>query len=190
MRIKDETKKQAIDLAVIQLINEIGYANISMSKIAKVAGVSAATLYTYYENKEEMFKEVYSEAKKEMLKACYEGLTSENSVKQSVFQFCKNILSYAQNNEAKLLFIHQSSGSTLIQSAIDSEVEALVQQTALIFERGIKEGLLKPVSPLLLISFCVYPINELYIEQCQSAEAQATLDFEMVFQMCWDAIRK
>ena len=33
---------------------EIGFANISMSKIAKATGLSAATLYVYYENKEDM----------------------------------------------------------------------------------------------------------------------------------------
>ena len=49
--MKDETKKQAITKAVIRLINEVGFANISMSKIAKTTGISAATLYVYYENK-------------------------------------------------------------------------------------------------------------------------------------------
>ena len=45
MRMKDENKKTAITKAIIGLINEIGFANISMSKIAKATGISAATLY-------------------------------------------------------------------------------------------------------------------------------------------------
>ena len=49
MRMKDENKKAAITKAIIGLINEIGFANISMSKIAKATGLSAATLYVYYE---------------------------------------------------------------------------------------------------------------------------------------------
>ena len=65
MRMKDENKKTAITKAVIGLINEIGFANISMSKIAKSTGISAATLYVYYENKEDMFRKVYMEIKKE-----------------------------------------------------------------------------------------------------------------------------
>ena len=60
MRMKDENKKAAISKAIIGLINEIGFANISMSKIAKATGLSAATLYVYYENKEDMFRKVLS----------------------------------------------------------------------------------------------------------------------------------
>ena len=46
--MKDESKKAAITKAIIDLLNEIGFANISMSKIAKATGLSAATLYVYY----------------------------------------------------------------------------------------------------------------------------------------------
>ena len=60
MRMKDENKKAAITKAIIGLINEIGFANISMSKIAKATGLSAATLYVYYENKEDMLRKVYT----------------------------------------------------------------------------------------------------------------------------------
>ena len=66
MRRKDENKKAAITNAIVRLINEIGFANISMSKIAKATGISPATLYVYYENKEDMFRKVYMDVKKQM----------------------------------------------------------------------------------------------------------------------------
>ena len=61
MRIKDDNKKNAITKAVISLSNEIGFSNVSMSKIAKRAGVSSSTLYVYYENKDDMFSKVYAD---------------------------------------------------------------------------------------------------------------------------------
>ena len=76
MRMKDETKKQAITKAVIRLINEVGFANISMSKIAKTTGISAATLYVYYENKEDMFRKVYTEVKIRMEQECARDISS------------------------------------------------------------------------------------------------------------------
>ena len=48
--MKDENKKAAITEAIIGLINEIGFANISMSKIAKAAGISAVTCLTICRN--------------------------------------------------------------------------------------------------------------------------------------------
>jgi len=38
VRVKDENKKEAIFEATISLLNEIGFANLSMSEIAKKAG--------------------------------------------------------------------------------------------------------------------------------------------------------
>jgi len=47
MRYKDDNKKEKIIMVAIQLINEVGLAEISMSKIAKKAGVSAGTIYEH-----------------------------------------------------------------------------------------------------------------------------------------------
>ncbi|MFJ5760843.1 TetR/AcrR family transcriptional regulator [Neobacillus sp. NPDC093182] len=45
MRHKDEKKNESIFQAAIDLINEIGLAETSMSKIAKKANVSSSTIY-------------------------------------------------------------------------------------------------------------------------------------------------
>ncbi|MFN0223999.1 TetR/AcrR family transcriptional regulator [Paenibacillus sp. KR2-11] len=49
--------------ATIQLLNEIGFSDISMSKIAKRAHVSPSTIYVYFENKEDMLSKLYSNGK-------------------------------------------------------------------------------------------------------------------------------
>ena len=52
MRYKDEAKQNAIIEATVKLVNQIGFAATSTSKIAKEANVSSATIYIYYKNKE------------------------------------------------------------------------------------------------------------------------------------------
>nr|WP_246869722.1 helix-turn-helix domain-containing protein [Priestia megaterium] len=44
---KDENKNESIFQAAIDLINEIGLAETSMSKIAKKANVSSSTIYVW-----------------------------------------------------------------------------------------------------------------------------------------------
>lgn len=61
MRVKDENKQQRIKEAMVSLILREGINGTSISKIAKEAGVSAATIYVYYENKEEMLAEIFRE---------------------------------------------------------------------------------------------------------------------------------
>lgn len=61
MRRKDLEKEQRVKEAVIKLILEEGFAGTSIAKIARAAGVSPATLYIYYENKEQMLYSIYRE---------------------------------------------------------------------------------------------------------------------------------
>lgn len=61
MRSKDLDKQKRIKDAMVKLILREGIDGASVSKIAREAGVSPATIYVYYENKEDMLAEVFRE---------------------------------------------------------------------------------------------------------------------------------
>ena len=61
MRTRDAEKQQRIKDAVVKLILEEGIEGASVSKIAREAGVSPATIYVYYDSKEDMLAEVFRE---------------------------------------------------------------------------------------------------------------------------------
>lgn len=190
MRVKDENKKAAITRTIINLINEIGFANISMSKIAKATEISASTLYVYYDSKEDMFRKIYLDVKRQMIAECSRDIYQEEAVEQSVRKICKNLLRYMQEHTDEFLFIEQACNSPL---ATDEVIEALEQYnrtTTAIFQRGIDEGILKQTSPALLISFCYYPIQQIFKEWRKDKSMLPNVDFDLVFQMCWDAIKR
>ncbi|WP_165419302.1 MULTISPECIES: TetR/AcrR family transcriptional regulator [Corallincola] len=54
-RSKSEQKRLQILDAAISLFTDLGYANTSMDKIAVLAGVSKQTVYSHFENKEQLF---------------------------------------------------------------------------------------------------------------------------------------
>ena len=58
MRRKDDEKEQRIRRSVITLMLKEGFNVTSIAKIAKMAGVSPATVYIYYENKEDMLQDI------------------------------------------------------------------------------------------------------------------------------------
>ena len=70
------------------------------------------------------------------------------------------------------------------------ELEQYNQNTIKIFQRGVQEGILKQTSPALLISFCYYPIQQIFKEWRKEKSMLPDVDFEVVFQMCWDAIKR
>src|SRR5258708_3844171 len=83
MRVKDEKKEQAIFDAAITPITTNGLADTSMSKIAKVADVSAATIYIYFENKEDMLNKTYTHVKREIAAALGKGLQPKLTVEEA-----------------------------------------------------------------------------------------------------------
>lgn len=190
MRMKDENKKAAITKAIIGLINEIGFANISMSKIAKATGLSAATLYVYYENKEDMFRKVYLDVKKQMIEECSKNICLQENVQEAVRKLCKNLLRYMKEYTDEFLFIEQACNSPMATDEMIEELEQYNQNTIKIFQRGVQEGILKQTSPALLVSFCYYPIQQIFKEWRKEKSMLPDVDFEVVFQMCWDAIKR
>ncbi|WP_164509385.1 TetR/AcrR family transcriptional regulator [Companilactobacillus jidongensis] len=183
--MKDEQKKEAIQKAIIQQINEVGFVSVSMSKIAKSAGVSASTLYIYYENKEDMFQKVYSEVKQAMLIACSNNLTSDQPVKKMIMKFCQNILSFIQDNNDYFNFLEQAGTSPVMTPlSVRKDLAKRGKPVYDVFEKGISEGILKKTDANLLISFCMYPIAQIYKES-----SMTNVDFDVVFKMCWDAIK-
>lgn len=84
----------------------------------------------------------------------------------------------------------QACNSPMATDEMIEELEQYNRDTVKIFQRGIEEGILKQTSPVLLISFCYYPIQQIFKEWRKEKSMLPKVDFEMVFQMCWDGIRR
>ena len=53
MRVRDEQKIELVHAATLNLVARIGLAGLTISMIAKEAGVAAGTIYIYFKNKED-----------------------------------------------------------------------------------------------------------------------------------------
>lgn len=82
MRIKDENKYNAILEASIDLFKLEGFAKASISKIAKTAGVSPATIYIYFENKEDLINKLYLDVRAKMSKFVLEEINLDGCVEK------------------------------------------------------------------------------------------------------------
>ncbi len=60
-------RKAAIEEAAMQLFAENGFSGVSISTIARKAGVSKGLLYNYYTNKEALVKEIVLEGIRQMI---------------------------------------------------------------------------------------------------------------------------
>ncbi|WP_184031110.1 TetR/AcrR family transcriptional regulator [Paraburkholderia sp. Cpub6] len=87
MRVKTEEKRQAIVDAAFEVFSEVGFEQASMSEIAARAGGSKATLYSYFQSKEEMFAEFMSVAARQEIRAAFELLQTSTPVRDALARF-------------------------------------------------------------------------------------------------------
>jgi AcrR family transcriptional regulator len=189
MRHKDEQKQEAIFQATIQLLNEVGFSELSMSKIAKKANVSVATIYVYFENKEDLLSKLYLMVKQKLSVKMLIGLDQTTSVKTGFELVLRNYIGFVLRNKDYFLFIEQFTNSPLIQKFCIDESASLFKSVFLLFEQGKKDKLFKQVHTNILITYSCMPIVELAKEHFRGElELTAEMITELI-NMSWDAIK-
>jgi len=190
MRHKDDNKQKAIVDAAIQLITTEGFAETSMSKIAKAASVSPATIYIYFENKEDLLNQLYLTVKKEFVDALIEGLSEDMAVKDSFRLIWQNSRSYFLANPTTFAFHEQFIHSPLISKANKEQGERFFMPIVELYERGKAEGNLPEISMFVFVAIMYAPLISL-IKSHHSGEFALTHELIIsTFEMCWKAIHK
>jgi len=189
MRIRDDKKQEALLLATVKVVNEIGFAASSVSKIAKEAGVSPATLYVYFKNKEDLLISTYVEIKKGMGNAMLEGFDDTRPVHDILHQVWRNSFQYVVENKNEFRYAEQFSNSPFVEQVDKDRIQKSFEPLFAVVQRGIEQKILKEVNLELVATFLFHPILVLANpNHCSTFElSQANID--LAFRMTWDAIR-
>jgi len=117
MRKKDDEKQRCIKNAVVHLILEEGFQGTSISKIAKTAGVSPATVYIYYENKEAMLREIYIEYAEDKIQYLLQCLSPNMAGEEIIAELIRRYYFFILENKEVFHFIEQFSTCPVLQSS-------------------------------------------------------------------------
>lgn len=189
MRYKDEAKSESIFNATIQLLNEIGLAEISMSKIAKRAQVSPSTIYVYFENKEDMLNKLYLKVKARLSSAALRNIEPSMATREAFETGMKNLMDFALNNRDDFLFMEQFCNSPLINNVSHQEGIGLFKPLYDIVERGKEQRLLKQLDTTLLLAYCSIPMLHIAKDHFLGNFELNEDSLNQIIQMSWDAIK-
>lgn len=188
MRLQDENKKEAIFEASIKLVNEIGFVSASVAKIAKEAGVSPATLYIYHKNKEELLVAIYVELKRRLSEAILDGYDKNLEIKETMRGIWYKSFDFAEKHPDYMMFTEQFSNSPFSEKVDKEKVNKYFAPFLELFQKGIKEKILKDVPIEILGIFGFYPILILTNKKlCNVFSTNDDLS-AISFEMAWDAI--
>ena len=189
MRPKDETKREAILHSAMVLINTFGLAHTSISKIAREAGVSPATIYIYFENKEDLLKTLYIEVRREMAGAILDSLDGSGEIEETFRIFWENLYAYYLAYPDHFVFAEQFSNSPIIETVDASEVDSYFEPYVRLIERGQTLGQLKEIPMNLINAFAFYPLTQLAKHHVKEGLPMDDQELEDAFNCAWDAIR-
>jgi AcrR family transcriptional regulator len=189
MRTKDDQKKEALFRATVKLVNGIGFASSSVSKIAKEANVSPSTIYVFYHNKEDLLVSTYIELKRNLANALLADFDETLPIRDIIRNAWFSLFNHISDNLENYDYIEQFANSPF-SSLVDAEMlEKEYLPIIKVFQRGIEQKIIKAVDMNLLSAFIWNPLSRLANPRMCHGPKVDQEGLETAFSMAWDAIK-
>lgn len=146
MRLRDENKEMAIREKAMEIIVKEGFDGLSMQKLARAAGVSPATIYIYYKNREDLLHQLFNEAQKTFTDTALANFHPDFSLEKGLWIQWKNRLRYIEKYPVYFQFFEQFRNSHLINHR-SVNMSDFRENMILFVKNAIKRGELARMEP-------------------------------------------
>ena len=187
MRTRDQAKYDSIVDATITLTNKLGIDGISISKIAKKAKVSPATIYIYFENKEDLFTKLYVDIRRKMSKGALEGLEEGMTTEETFKSIWHHSFSFNLEHREYLTYREQFEQTAMMRKIRLEDFE-LYQTVDELLRRGIKEKAIRDHPLPVLTAFAYVPIITLLNYHQAGIIEMDEANIKKASEIAWNAI--
>jgi len=188
MRPKDQTKYNAIINTSLELVKELGFTGISIAKIAKQANISPATIYIHFENREDLFTKLYTKIRTDMSNGALQGVHEEMDIEQVFKSMWINFFSYNLNRPDYIIYREKFEQTPMMENIKGEDFE-LYNYVKNLFQRGIKEHIIKDLPLPLLTSFAFVPIITLLNFHFEGLINMDENHINEACEIAWNAIK-
>ena len=190
MKLRDDKKTQQIYDAVLSLVREKGVAGITMSEVARQAGMATGTLYIYFKNKEELINMLFAECRKAAIESYFLDYDDSMPFKKGFAVVWKNILQFRVRNFEDVVFMDQCYHSPFINECTLKLTRELKQPLYKLIEKGKDENVFKDMDTAALLSFMFGCIHEAVKQAHYSSKTLNKNAIDGLFNMCWDGMKR
>jgi AcrR family transcriptional regulator len=168
MRRKDDEKEQRIKEAVIELILKEGFDGTSISKIARLADVSPATVYIYFDNKEDMLQDIYREYSEEVYGYVLQHVSPQMDGFELIDTLIRSYYGYMIEHQEIFSFVEQCSHCPTF-SGCCTERKGVCHLFDLIQDMK-QNGVIRNYSDENLAAVIFYPVKAIALDNHTSEE--------------------
>lgn len=186
---KSIDKRNALVKATIELVNNSGFHATPMSKIAKMANVSPATIYLYFENKQDLVNQTYIDVKAKYTDYAFATFDKKMAVKEGFKLIWYRIADFKLKECENAMFLAQCDNTPMIDELSRQEGIKHLQPLLDLWTRGKKEGIIKSMSDYLLYAYAINPLSFLMISQKRGAFTLNKTHLEEAYQSAWNSIK-
>lgn len=119
MRTRDLNKEEIVKQKAIEMIVSQGVEGFGMNRLAKECGVSVATLYIYYSDKEDLIKKIGIEIGRNFFEKMFDGFSVDMSFRDGLRNQWENriyfYLNFTQQATCFELLKHSTYGDAIIE---------------------------------------------------------------------------
>lgn len=185
MRTKDEKKQTAIRNAAIAEFVRNGLGGASVAQIAKSAGVSPATIYIYYPNKNEMLVEVYLEAKVKLRESIVAAIDPAADSAANIRNMWFALYDHLVASPNDFVFLEYVATANLLSSSDQTHARELMGEATAIIQQAVSEGTIRATSIDAIQSLLVAPALHLAKQQVSGRSKIDRAVLDATFTMVW-----
>jgi AcrR family transcriptional regulator len=185
-RAKSDDKRSAILAAAVRLIATDGLA-VATATIAKEAGISNGSLFTYFETKAELLNELYLELKSEMAMTALKGFPPDAELRDQFFHVWSNWTGWALKHADKRRALTHLGVCDDITPASRAAGHKLMAGIAELMERGRANGPLRK-APLPFVAAIMNSVAEATMDYMAQDPANARKSCALGFDVLWRVV--
>ena len=159
-------RRQEILSAATQSFTLFGYKATTMDQVAKIANVGKGTIYTFFNNKEELFNEIIISLIREMKMQADAVLDTNMSLMDNAQQAMMKMLQFREQHLlfAKLVEEEKALRTPAVKHMLLTIEEEIVSYVASRIDAGVLKGEIRPcdsqmVAYLLLKSYLAFVVD-------------------------------
>lgn len=154
-------RKKSIIKGATKSFTLFGYKATTMDQVARISNVGKGTIYTFFENKEELFDEIIFSLIEEMRTVAEESIHPERSFFENLHNSLYRVLDFRKKHELMMKLTEEVKelGTPTAQKAMQRVEEEIIHFLKSKVQRAIDRGEIKNCDP----EITAYVMFKLYL---------------------------
>lgn len=161
MRTRDVDKEQLVKQKAIEMLVAEGFQGFSMNRLARDCGISVATLYIYYQDKDDLIKKIGVEIGQNFFRETLRGFSPSLSFKEGLRKQWENrsrfALKFPDEVACYEIIRHSTHGDYILKESLKDFRSVMGE----FFQQAIRKKELTPISPEVFWSVAYGPLYTL-----------------------------